>query len=73
MKQAIVLALSGIFLGIVLVTVFKSSKAWGDKKDDRANSIQDKSVSGKKTDVPLVKELDESLKKKEKELRKKYA
>jgi flagellar motility protein MotE (MotC chaperone) len=68
MRQALIFALSGIFLGLVIVSIYNGTAVAKDKKDERAHSIQDKSVAGRKTDVPLVKDMDEALRQKEADL-----
>lgn len=68
MKQAWVLGLSGMFFGVLLLSAFNISKAWGDKKDERAKTIENVDASGKNAEVPLTKDLENSLKQKEKEL-----
>jgi flagellar motility protein MotE (MotC chaperone) len=68
MKQVWVLGISGVFLGILFASFLGMSNARGEKKDERANTIADPAVSGKLVEVPLTKELEDSLKAKEKDL-----
>lgn len=83
MKQAVILSIAGFFIVIVFVSVFNISNASESKSasnsegksgasiDERAKSISDTTVSGRKTEVPLVKDMDESIRAKEKELKEK--
>ncbi len=68
MKQVWVLGISGVFLGILFASFVGMTSARGEKKDERANTIENPAVSGKLVNVPLTKDLEESLKEKEKNL-----